>query len=55
MSIRLTSFAGLASLPVVGDELVVRRHVLTDEKLNEAVVITRSTPGPAGLYVVSAG
>ena len=45
----LTSFAGLASLPVVRDELVVHRHVLTDEKLNEAVVITRSTPGPVGL------
>lgn len=51
----LTSFAGLASLPVVRDDLVVQRHVLTDEKLNEAVVITRSTPGPVGLYVVSVG
>ena len=51
----LTSFAGLASLPVVRDELVIREHVLTDEKLNEAVVITRSTPGPVGLYVVSVG
>ena len=51
----LTSFAGLASLPVVRDELVVRQHVLTDEQLNEAVVITRSTPGPVGLYVVSVG
>ena len=51
----ITSFAGLASLPVVRDELVVQRHVLTDKQLNEAVVITRSTPGPVGLYVVSAG
>jgi len=51
----LTSFAGLASLPVVHEELVVQRHVLSDEKLNEAVVITRSTPGPVGLYVVSVG
>lgn len=51
----LTSFAGLASLPVVREDLVVRRHVLTDEKLNEAIVITRSTPGPVGLYVVSVG
>jgi chromate transporter len=51
----LASFAGLASLPVVRDELVVRHHVLTDEQLNEAVVITRSTPGPVGLYVVSVG
>ena len=29
--------------------------MLTDEQLNEAVVITRSTPGPVGLYVVSVG
>jgi len=51
----MTAFAGLASLPVIQDELVVHRHVLTDTQLNEAVVITRSTPGPVGLYVVSVG
>lgn len=51
----ITAFAGLASLPVVQDELVIQRHVLTDAKLNEAVVITRSTPGPVGLYIVSVG
>lgn len=45
----------MASLPVVRDELIVHRHVLTDEQLNEAVVITRSTPGPVGLYIVSVG
>jgi len=28
---------------------------LTDAQLNEAVVITRATPEPAGLYVVSVG
>ncbi|WP_394829375.1 chromate transporter [Pendulispora albinea] len=50
-----TTFAGLASLPVVRDELVVQRHVLTDHQLNAAIVITRSTPGPVGLYVVSVG
>jgi chromate transporter len=50
-----TAFAGLASLPVVQDELVVQRRVLTDTQLNEAVIITRSTPGPVGLYVVSVG
>lgn len=50
-----TAFAGLASLPVVQDELIVQRHVLTGTQLNEAVVITRSTPGPVGLYVVSVG
>jgi chromate transporter len=51
----LTAFAGLASLPVVQDVLVVQHRVLTDKQLNEAVVITRSTPGPVGLYVVSVG
>lgn len=51
----ITGFAGLASLPVVRDELVSHRHVLTDKQLNEAVVITQSSPGPVGLYVVSAG
>ncbi|MFZ0569883.1 MAG: chromate transporter [Rhodomicrobium sp.] len=50
-----TAFAGLASLPVVQDELVVKRQLLTDKQLNEAIVITRSTPGPVGLYVVSVG
>jgi chromate transporter len=50
-----TSFAGLASMPVIQDALVTHRHVLTAEQLNEAVVITRSTPGPVGLWVVSAG
>jgi chromate transporter len=51
----ITAFAGLASLPVVQDSLVIQRHVLTATQLNEAVVITRSTPGPVGLYVVSVG
>ncbi len=50
-----TSFAGLASLPVVQDELVIKRQLLTGKQLNEAIVITRSTPGPVGLYIVSAG
>ncbi|QBR71239.1 chromate transporter [Beijerinckiaceae bacterium] len=51
----ITSFAGLASLPVVQDTLVNQYHVLTNDQLNEAVVITRSSPGPVGLYIVSVG
>lgn len=51
----VTTFSGLASLPVVRDELVLQRHVLTDEQLNTAIVVTRTTPGPIGLYVVSVG
>ena len=50
-----TSFAGLASLPVIRDELVVQGHMITDHQLNAAIVITRSTPGPVGVYVVSVG
>lgn len=51
----LTSFAGLASISVVRDELVIQRQVLTDEQLTQAVMVTRTTPGPVGLYLVSVG
>jgi len=51
----MTAFAGLASLTVIQDTLVNQYHLLTDQQLNEAVVITRSTPGPVGLYIVSVG
>jgi chromate transporter len=51
----VTAFAGLASLPVIQESLVNHYHVLTNEQLNEAVVITQSSPGPVGLWVVSAG
>lgn len=51
----LTTFAGLASLPVLREDLVVKRHALTNEQLNTAIVVTRTTPGPVGLYVVSVG
>jgi chromate transporter len=50
-----TSFSGLASLPVLRNDLVVQRHVLTDRQLNTAVAMARVTPGPAGLYVVVVG
>ena len=42
-------------MPVIQETLVFQHHVLTDKQLNEAVVITRSTPGPVGLYIVSVG
>jgi chromate transporter len=51
----VTAFAGLASLPVIQDAVAFQYHVLTDQQLNEAVAITRSTPGPVGLYIVSVG
>jgi chromate transporter len=51
----LTSFSGLASLPIVRQDLVVTRGVLTDRDLNTAVVLGRTTPGPKGLYLVCVG
>ena len=51
----LTSFSGLASLPMVRGDFVVERHLLTDRQLNTAVVAGRTGPGPNGLYVVSVG
>jgi chromate transporter len=51
----ITSFSGLASLPVLRQDLVVNRHVLTDAQLDTAVVVSRTTPGPIGVYVVSVG
>lgn len=50
-----TSFSGLSSLPVLREDLVVRRALLTDRQLNVAVTAGRSGPGPNGLYVVSVG
>jgi chromate transporter len=51
----LTSFSGLASLPVVRNDFVVRYHLLSDRELNTAVAAGRLGPGPLGLYVVSVG
>jgi chromate transporter len=51
----LTSFSGLASLPMVRNDLVAERKVLTDRQLNTAVAAGRTSPGPNGLYLVSVG
>jgi chromate transporter len=51
----VTSFSGLASLPMVRDDFVVERGLLTDRQLNTAVVAGRTGPGPNGLYLVSVG
>jgi chromate transporter len=51
----LTSFSGLASLPMVRNDFVVRYRVLTDRQLNTAVAAGRVGPGPLGIYVVSVG
>jgi chromate transporter len=51
----LTSFSGLASLPILREDFVVERRLLTDRQLNTALVIGRTTPGPKGLYIVALG
>lgn len=51
----ITSFSGMASLPIVRNDFVVQRHVLTDRQLNTAIVAGRTGPGPNGLYLVSVG
>jgi chromate transporter len=51
----MTSFTGPSSLPMVHQELVVNRKVLTDAQLASSIAIGRSTPGPNGVYVVAVG
>lgn len=50
-----TSFSGMASLPVLRNDLVEHYHVLTDEQLTRAIAAGRTGPGPIGLYVVCTG
>ncbi len=51
----VTSFSGFGSVPLVRDDLVVQRAVLTDEQLNNAIAISQASPGPLGIYVVIVG
>lgn len=50
-----TSFSGLASLPAVHADFVVKHRILTESQLNTAVAAGRSGPGPAGIYLVNVG
>jgi chromate transporter len=50
-----TSFSGLASLPMVRNDFVAERHLLTDRDLNIAVAAGRTSPGPYGIYLVAVG
>lgn len=51
----VTSFSGFGSVPIIRDDLVVHRGVLTDEQLNNAIAISQASPGPLGIYVVVVG
>jgi len=50
-----TSFAGLGSLPEIRHELVDQQHWATDEQIDQTIVITRTTPGPVGAWIVAVG
>jgi chromate transporter len=49
------SFSGFASVPLVREDLVARRAILSDEQLNGAIAISQASPGPLGLYIVIVG
>jgi chromate transporter len=49
------SFSGFASVPIVREDLVERRAVLTDGQLNTAIALSQASPGPIGVYVVIVG
>jgi chromate transporter len=51
----ISTFSGLASIPLLRNDLVLHRHLLTDSQLDTAIVVTRTTPGPVGVYIVSVG
>lgn len=51
----LSSFSGLAALPILREDFVVKHQLITDRELNTALVLGRTTPGPKGLYIVSLG
>lgn len=51
----ISAFSGLSAMPILRDELVVNRRLLTDAQMNTALVAGRVSPGPIGMYVVSIG
>lgn len=51
----VTSFSGMGSLPQIRQDLVATHHAVTDEQLSHAVLVSRSTPGPMGIFVVPVG
>jgi chromate transporter len=49
------SSGGLAPLPLLQDELIVQRHLLTNADFASALAIGRIGPGPNGKFVLSIG
>ena len=48
----VTSLNGMGSLPMVRQDFVADRHLITDQQLSAAVVAARTGPGPYGIYMV---
>ena len=51
----MLSSGGLQALPILRDELITQRAVLTYGDLATAIAIGRISPGPNGLFVISIG
>jgi chromate transporter len=51
----MLSSGGLQALPLLRDDLITQRSVLTDADFLSAVAIGRITPGPNGLFIVTIG
>jgi chromate transporter len=49
------SSGGLQALPLLRDDLITHRALLTNAEFATAVAIGRITPGPNGLFVLSIG
>lgn len=51
----ISAFSGLSALPIIRDELVEKRHVVTDAQISTALVAGRVSPGPIGMFIVGIG
>jgi len=51
----MLSSGGLQALPILQDELLTQRGVLTNQDFLAAVAIGRVTPGPNGFFILSVG
>jgi chromate transporter len=51
----LITFAGMGSVPVLQQDLVQFRGWTTDDQIAKALAVSRLSPGPNGMYVVSLG
>lgn len=51
----LITFSGAGPIPVLQQDLVQVRGLVTDEEIAKALAIGRITPGPNGMFMVSLG